>query len=112
MSDDNVQPNKTDQPRQTEQEQVSEQTEQSQGIDRPTGPPRSSLGARTQAAVRKLKWHAANAARRIGGIDFVCAGPSSWRACCFRRPLNGAAHHHAPALFASLIQPFAAGNSR
>ena len=31
MSDDNMQPNETDQPKQTEREQVSQQTEQSQG---------------------------------------------------------------------------------
>ena len=59
MSDDNLQPNETDQPKQTEREQVDQQTEQSQGShDRSTGPARSSRGAGTQAAVRKLKQHA------------------------------------------------------
>ena len=60
MSDDNMQPNETDQPKQTELEQVGQQTEQSQeSTDRSAGPARSPLGARTQAAVRKLKWRAA-----------------------------------------------------
>ena len=77
MSDDNMQPTETDQPKQTELVQVGQQTEQSQGsTDHSTGPARSPLGARTQAAVRKLNRHIAMWRGSFGGTDFVCTGLS------------------------------------
>ena len=59
MSEHNMQPNETDQTMQTALEQ-GQQTEQSQ--ENTDHSARSAHEARTQAAVRNLKWNVANAA--------------------------------------------------
>ena len=83
MSDDNLQPNETDQPKQTEREQVDQQTEQSQGSDRPLNRPGPVIARRRDAG----RCSEAEAARRLSNEAHPLA-PSS---CARARAVCGSA---------------------